>query len=128
MSYSIMKEQNRRTSRNAAVSSCVLSDRPASAECGHAPLYCTLAHGAGTRQRSEESLGRQQAAALPILPTSRRPLLDQLVGQQADSHEVHALREDEQSVMVLHDKPEQQQALHRSEGHGWAGAAIRGCH
>lgn len=29
MSYSIMKEQNRRTARKAAVSSCVRSDRPA---------------------------------------------------------------------------------------------------
>ncbi len=32
MSYSIMKEQKRRTSRKAAVSSCVRSDRPAAGE------------------------------------------------------------------------------------------------
>ena len=50
--------------------------------------------------------------------TSRAPLLYQLVGQQADAYEVHALREDEQSVMVFHNKPQQQEGLQ-----GW----VRGC-
>lgn len=50
------------------------------------------------------------------LRTSRRPLLDQLVGQQADSQKVHALRQDEQGIVVLHHKPQQQEGLGRGRG------------
>ena len=83
----------------------------------------SMHHSRGRAARAEPAC--TEMCPLPPSPpqpgaarTSCCPLLDQLVGQQANAQEVHALRQDEQRVMILHNKPQQQQGLQAASGGG----------